>query len=309
MKTDNVFSGALVLAPMAGYTDVGFRALALKYGATLTVTEMVSSKALMYNNKVTVDLLKTSDYEKIKCVQLFGHEPEVMRDAAQRDELTRFDIIDINMGCPMPKIFNNGDGSALMLNFDLAAKIIKAVKESGKTVTVKFRTGVYDSSLAVDFAKMCEASGAAAITVHGRTREQYYSGEADRDVIENVCKVVKIPVIGNGDVRTIKDLKDYTDRGCSGVAVGRAAEGRPWIFAELSGNDASHDIMEDILFHIKQLEYLPERVVACEMKKHIAAYLKGIPGYKQTVVNVCKSTSIDEIISVTEAFLSRAVLK
>lgn len=294
-----------MLAPMAGYTDVGFRALCAKYGADITVTEMVSSKALVYENRVTLDLLRTSDSEAFRCVQLFGHEPEVMRAAAEKTEIGKFDAIDVNMGCPMPKIFGNGDGCALMENPSLAAKIVRAVKDaSRKPVTVKFRLGIDAASInAVDFAKVCADAGADALTVHGRTREQYYSGEADRNEIEKVCRAVKIPVFGNGDVRTKSDVEDYLGRGCFGVAVGRAAQGRPWIFAELKGENPKVDLYGDILFHIETMGYLPERVVVCEMKKHIAAYLKGIRGYRQVVAKVCMTKSLAEMKSIAEEFL------
>ncbi len=306
MKAQKIEKGALMLAPMAGYTDVGFRALASKYGADITVTEMISSKALVYGNRVTIDLLRTAEEEKLKCVQLFGHEPEVMRDAAERDEIRPFDVVDINMGCPMPKIFGNGDGCALMNDFALAEKIIRAVKSAGKTVTVKFRLGVDGNNIvATDFARMCEASGADAVTVHGRTREQYYSGEADREEIGKVCRVVGIPVFGNGDVRTKPDVDDYMERGCFGVAVGRASQGKPQIFASLKGKEVQVDLLKDILFHVEKLSYLPPYVLACEMKKHIAAYLKGITGYRPVVAEVCKAKELDEMLSVVREFLMR----
>ena len=304
MNIKQLINGNIALAPMAGYTDVGFRVLCLRYGASFAVTEMVSAKALTYNNHVTFDLLKTSYEEKVRCVQLFGHEPDVMEQAAKMPQLADFDVIDINMGCPVPKIFNNGDGCALMQDMKLASEIIKAVKKSGKFVTVKFRAGVNSSSLiAPDFAKMCEDSGADAITIHGRTREQYYSGRADREIIGKAARSVSIPVFGNGDVRSKEDLEEYLSLGCFGVAVGRAAEGNPAIFAELSGNRVEVDVYRDICFHIEQLSYLPERVIVNEMKKHVAAYLKGRRGHKPVIVQVCRAQSIDEIKDSVREFL------
>ena len=212
MKIGNFeFKNNLILAPMAGVTDVAFRSICIDFGADAGVTEMVSAKALSYDNEKTSDLLLTAPNEKIKIVQLFGHEPEIMAKICASSYLDKFDIIDINMGCPAPKIVGNGDGSALMKDIGLARQIVEScVQATNKPITVKFRSGyTKDSINAVEFAKMCEEAGAKAITVHGRTREQMYGGKVDLDIIRSVKHSVSIPVIASGDV-VDKESFDYT---------------------------------------------------------------------------------------------------
>ncbi|MEG1710504.1 MAG: tRNA-dihydrouridine synthase [Clostridia bacterium] len=304
MKITELMTSNIILAPMAGYTDVGFRALCRKYGAGLTVTEMVSAKALTYQNPITLDLLKTKENEWPKCVQLFGHEADVFKEAVMLPQIQEFDIIDINMGCPMPKIFNNGDGCALMQSPNLASKIILAVKSSKKFVTVKFRLGISDDDItAVSFAKMCQDSGADAITIHGRTREQYYSGVANHKEIEKAAEEVKIPVFANGDIKSRSDVLHFAETACFGVSVARAAEGRPSIFAELSGKTVSVDLYSDILFHIDAMSYLPEKVAVNEMKKHIAVYLKGLVGHKIVTDKVCHAQTLCQLKQLLKDFL------
>ena len=230
---DVTVSGSLILAPMAGVTDLPFRLLCKEQGADLVCTEMVSAKGIFYNNKNTGELLRTDAMERPVSLQLFGSDPDIVSEMAKRMEERPFDILDINMGCPVPKIVNNGEGAALLKNIPLAAKIVqKTVRAVKKPVTVKIRKGfMWGETQAVELARALEEAGASAITVHGRTREEYYSGKADLDVIAMVKDAVHIPVIGNGDIFTPADalhMLSYTK--CDAVMIGRGARGNPWIF-------------------------------------------------------------------------------
>ncbi len=236
MKIGNIDVGFLSLAPMAGVTDMPFRLLCKEQGADLIYTEMVSAKGIHYNNTNTKDMLLVDDRERPIALQLFGSEPDIMAETAKRIEDRNFDIFDINMGCPVPKVVNNGEGSAMMKNVKLAAEVVNAmVKAVKKPVTVKIRKGfAAGDANAPEFAKAMEEAGAAAIAVHGRTREQYYSGKADWDIIAAVKQNVSIPVIGNGDIFTPQDAErmlKYT--GCDGIMVARGAQGNPWIFSSI----------------------------------------------------------------------------
>ena len=237
MKIGNVnIDNNVVLAPMAGVTDLPFRLLCKEMGCGLLYTEMVSAKAILYNNKNTEALLEVTPQENPISVQLFGSDPQIMADIAKRIEERPFDIIDVNMGCPVPKVVNNGEGSALMKNPELAAKIVRAISDRiKKPVTVKFRKGFNDENInAVEFARMMEQSGASAVAVHGRTREEYYSGTADWDIIRKVKEAVKIPVIASGDIFTPEDaVRCKNETGCDGLMIARGARGNPWIFRQI----------------------------------------------------------------------------
>lgn len=263
--------GRMILAPMAGYTDVGFRHVAKQCGAALTTTEMVSAKALVFNNEATKLLLETTSVESPIAVQLFGSDSEALANAAKKPELEKFDIIDINMGCPMPKIVKNGEGSALMANPLLAEQIIRSVvAATSKPVTVKFRKGI-SSETAVEFAKMCQRAGASAITIHGRTKEQMYGGKCDYDTIKRVVEAVDIPVIASGDVLSRKDaIRVLQQTGATAVMVGRGAIGNPSIFGkEILAKQAIKTQIEI------NSRVLGERTAMLDIKKHLACYFKG----------------------------------
>ena len=302
LKIKNVeLKSNLILAPMAGLSDVAFRNMCLKFGAGLVCTEMVSAKALSYKSKKTEDLLITLDDEVPKAVQIFGHEPEVMAEAVKNPLLAKFDIIDINMGCPAPKIVKNGDGSALLKNFDLAEQIISAcVNATDKPITVKFRIGFdEDENIAVDFAKMCEKAGAAAITVHGRTTKQGYSGIVNYEAIKQVKQAVNIPVFANGNCETREDYENILKiTGADGIMIGRASLGSPEIFEEiLTGKKSNVNKFEQIKYHYETLmKFFPEKAVVLSMRTHLANYLKK--EYKNTklLIELLKMNSYSEII-------------
>ena len=299
------FKNGLILAPMAGVSDIGFRSVAIDCGADACVTEMVSAKAFSYNSKKTLDLMRSAENEKIKIIQIFGHEPEVMAKICKSESVKNFDIIDINMGCPAPKIVNNGDGSALMKNIDLAEEIIKeCVSATDKPVTVKFRLGWnLDSVNAVEFAKMCERAGASAITVHGRVREQFFSGEVDYDTIRNVVEAVKIPVIGNGDVCDRESYLKMLETGCAGVMIGRGALGNPYIFSEILGFNDKKPNFYYINKHIEILrKYFPDVFVVKHMRKHILWYLGNSKRDKEMKNKITTISDLNELIAELKSF-------
>ena len=291
LKIGNVtLENNVILAPMAGVTDLPFRLISKEQGAGLLCMEMVSAKAVHYNNKNTEGLMEIHPDEQPVSLQLFGSEPDVMAEAASKIEEKPFAILDVNMGCPVPKVVNNHEGSALMKEPKLVGEIVSAlVKAIKKPVTVKIRKGFDDDNInAVEIAKIIEASGAAAIAVHGRTREQYYSGKADWDIIRQVKEVVSIPVIGNGDVTDAFSAKKLMDEtGCDGIMIGRACRGNPWIFREVTQyldtgiipeRPTRQEVCDTILKHARlQLEYKGEYTAVREMRKHVAWYTAGYP--------------------------------
>lgn len=308
MQIGNVsINGNVILAPMAGVTDLPFRLLCKEQGVDLIYTEMVSAKGIKYNNKNSNILLEFNKKERPVSLQLFGSDPDIMTETAKKIEDKEFDIFDINMGCPVPKIVNNGEGSALMKNPILIYKIIKKMTSSvKKPVTVKIRKG-FNTINAIEVAKVIEEAGASAIAIHGRTREQYYSGKADWDIIKAVKEEIKIPVIGNGDIFTpidAKNMLDYTK--CDGIMIGRGAKGNPWIFSQIKHylrtgklleKPSIDELIQMIIRHAKlQVDFKGEYLGVREMRKHTAWYTTGYPNSAKLRVKVNEIETIDELI-------------
>ena len=298
-----------VLSPMAGVTDSSYRTICREMGADLTVTEMISAKAVTYGNKATYALCKISKEEHPVSLQIFGSEPDTMAEAVKiLEDRTSFDMLDINMGCPMPKIVNNGEGSALMKDPELVGRIVAAVSSAtAKPVTVKIRSGFDSAHInAPEIAYIAQESGAHMVTVHGRTREQYYEGDADWDVIAAVKQRVRIRVIGNGDVKDIASAKAMIEQtGCDGVAVGRAARGNPWIFRQLSeGSGYTPSVEEKKAMMLRHLDMTVaekgEYIGIREMRKHIGWYTAGMIGSAKLRVNINQAQSLMEMKDLIE---------
>lgn len=312
MKTLKIGSVELpnpvILAPMAGVSDLPFRMLCREQGAGLVCMEMVSAKAIAYHNRNTEKLMETDEREHPVSLQLFGSEPDLMAEIAAQIEERPFDILDINMGCPVPKIVGNGEGSALMKNPKLIEEIITKVSRAvKKPLTVKFRKGFDDDHVnAVEIARIAEASGAAAVAVHGRTREQFYSGKADWEIIRQVKEAVSIPVIGNGDVDSPEKAKALLEEsGCDGVMIGRAARGNPWLFRRVSEyletgkapeKPSKKEVKEMMLRHARmQVEHKGDYTGIREMRKHISWYTTGLPGSAKLRGRINSVESLEEM--------------
>lgn len=319
LKIGNVeLKSNALLAPMAGVSDRAYRELCMRFGAGYCVSEMVSSKALSFNNKKSEDLMETSDFERPCGIQIFGDDPECMAEAALHAMKNTPDIIDINMGCPAPKISTNGSGSALMKNPELCGKIVEAVvRTSNVPVTVKIRKGWDENTPnAVEVAKICEQAGASAITVHGRTRMQYYKPPVDYDIIRLVRKAVKIPVIANGDIDSAQKAKEVMDKtGCQLVMIGRASLGNPWLFEQINSYIKNPDIplhyptieekLDVMTKHIKtMIEYKGEHMAMLQARKLVVGYFKGMRGAAALRGEAGKISTFDDLYALKQKALS-----
>ena len=307
--------GNLLLGPMAGVTDLPFRLLCKEQGADLVYTEMVSAKGVQYNNKNTDQLLQIAEEERPVALQLFGADPDILRDTARRLEHRNFDILDINMGCPVPKVVNNGEGSALMKNPELIGEIVRKVATGySKPVTVKIRKGFHEDCInAVEVAKIAEENGAVAIAVHARTREQFYSGKADWEVIRQVKEAVNVPVIGSGDVFTPQDAKAMLEQtGCDALMMARGTRGNPWLFAQIKAylktgsllpKPSFDEVHEMILRHAGMLaDFKGETIGIREMRKQVAWYTTGYPGSSKLRNHVNEIETMDDLKKLLENY-------
>ena len=315
MKIGNIeLDTPVALAPMAGISDLPYRVICRKFGCGLTVSEMVSAKGLLYKNEKTFAMLQIDEAERPTAIQLFGSVPEELAEAARIVEAQGADIIDFNMGCPVPKVVNNGEGSALMKVPELAGKILEAmVKAVRVPVTVKFRAGWDEEHRnAVEIAKIAEASGVAAVAVHGRTRNQFYMGKADWEIIRRVKEAVRIPVFGNGDVFTAGDgLRMFKETNCDGLMLARGAYGNPWLFTQLRAALAGKDIpavtagekLQQIILHATALvDFKGEKVAIREMRSHASAYIKGLPRASEYREKFHKLETLREMVDLVNAY-------
>ena len=315
MKIGNIeLDTPVALAPMAGISDLPYRVICREFGCGLTVSEMVSAKGLLYKNEKTFAMLQIDEAERPTAIQLFGSVPEELAEAARIVEAQGADIIDFNMGCPVPKVVNNGEGSALMKVPELAGKILEAmVKAVRVPVTVKFRAGWDEEHRnAVEIAKIAEASGVAAVAVHGRTRNQFYMGKADWEIIRRVKEAVRIPVFGNGDVFTAGDgLRMFKETNCDGLMLARGAYGNPWLFTQLRAALAGKDIpavtagekLQQIILHATALvDFKGEKVAIREMRSHASAYIKGLPRASEYREKFHKLETLREMVDLVNAY-------
>ncbi len=297
------FGNNLFLAPMAGVSDIGFREQCAIFGADVTCSEMLSARAMMHNPKKTELMTITSPNENIVLGQIFGHEVEPMVKALTNPLLVKYPVIDINMGCPAPKIVRNGEGSALMKNIPLASKIISScVKNSDRPISVKFRLG-YNQDISCEFGRMCEEAGASFVTLHARTTEQGYGGRADYEAIAKLKSTINIPVIGNGDVVDYSSFQNMLATGVDGVMIGRGAQGRPWIFSELLKRDLSTlDKFKVITSHISTLrKYYTEDWLVLYMRKHLLWYTSGEKNSSEYRLKLATSPSIEQSLEILKS--------
>ncbi|MBO5993141.1 MAG: tRNA dihydrouridine synthase DusB [Acidaminococcaceae bacterium] len=315
MKIGNiVLDTPVALAPMAGISDLPYRVICRKFGCGLTVSEMVSAKGLLYKNEKTFTMLQIDEAERPTAIQLFGSVPEELAEAAKIVESRGADIIDFNMGCPVPKVVNNGEGSALMKTPLLAGRILEAmVKAVRIPVTVKFRAGWDEEHRnAVEIARIAEASGIAAVAVHGRTRNQFYMGKADWDIIRQVKEAVRVPVFGNGDIFSAENgLRMFKETNCDGLMIARGAYGNPWLFAQLRAALEGKDIptvtveerLQQILQHaIALVDFKGEKVAIREMRSHASAYIKGLPRASEYRERFHKLETLQEMIDLVNSY-------
>jgi len=293
----------IALAPMAGVTDFAFRNICADYGANMVVTEMISAKAFEHSSKKTIEMLREENHNAIKCVQLFGHDPNSLTNIIKSGVLDKFDCIDFNCGCPAPKIVGNKEGSYLMNDIETARKCIEAIRSStDKPISVKFRLGINNKSNYLEFGKMCEECGVNFVTLHARTREQQYAGDVDKEAYKNLVKELNIPVIWSGNILTKEDVKYAKSIGCKGVMIARGALGNPEIFTNLTNTKPPYSKKQTILKHLNLIrEHLNnDRITHNYFKKHLAWYCKNLDNIAEFRRRAVSVTSVEEILSIID---------